>query len=380
MMHNLQFRKFDVNDSQLLWEWVNDPVVRENSFNQGYITWDEHCDWLHRITKRKRTALYIVSLSTGEKVGQIRFEGKEVNNVSIDISIAKEWRGHSLGFDIVRQGMALYGSQYPVSRFVAEIKETNAISKALFRRSGFTSSISGIKNSIPYVECEYRVSTYIIASHHSWSDNALQTIQQRVPGRWVLISESDDLTDERLYDLNPRYIFFTHWSQMVPESLYEKYPCICFHMTDLPYGRGGTPLQNLLLRDKSETVLTAFRMVGELDAGPVYIKTKMPLTGSAQEIYQRASEIAFSMIERIIYENISPIPQKGDVTIFKRRKPSESRIQSPESLRKLYDLIRMVDADGYPRAFIEKDGYRYEFSNANYQKNEIIAQVRITKK
>jgi methionyl-tRNA formyltransferase len=57
-------------------------------------------------------------------------------------------------------------------------------------------------------------------------------------------------------------------------------------MTDIPYGRGGSPLQNLIARRrKKKTKLSALRMVEELDAGPVYTKTNISLMGRAEEIY-----------------------------------------------------------------------------------------------
>ena len=47
-------------------------------------------------------------------------------------------------------------------------------------------------------------------------------------------------------------------------------------MTDLPYGRGGSPLQNLIVRGHKHTMISAIKCVKELDAGPIYLKK--PLT------------------------------------------------------------------------------------------------------
>ena len=38
----------------------------------------------------------------------------------------------------------------------------------------------------------------------------------------------------------------------------------------------------------------------------------------------------------------------------------------------------MLDGEGYPKAFIEKDGFRYEFTRASLKQNEVIADVKIT--
>jgi methionyl-tRNA formyltransferase len=119
-------------------------------------------------------------------------------------------------------------------------------------------------------------------------------------------------------------------------------------------------------------------MTGEIDAGPVYLKEELSLEGPAQEIYLRASELAARMIQRILLEKPTPRPQEGDIVEFRRRTPEESAIPPLHSLGALYDYVRMLDAEGYPRAYIELEGLRYEFSNARLSGKQLRADVRVT--
>ena len=48
-------------------------------------------------------------------------------------------------------------------------------------------------------------------------------------------------------------------------------------------------------------------------------------------------------------------------------------------LIQLYDFIRMLDAEGYPRAFLHHAGHRYEFSKATIVAGRILADVTITR-
>lgn len=150
-------------------------------------------------------------------------------------------------------------------------------------------------------------------------------------------------------------------------------------MTNVPYGRGGTPLQNLIIRGHKKTKLTALKMVKEFDAGPVYLKEPMSLAGRAQDIYYRASQLAAKMIYKIIKEKPIPKPQKGKSVIFKRRRPKDSEILRCKNITSLYDFIRMLDAEGYPRAFINYQGFIFEFSEPVLSKNKIISKVNIKK-
>ncbi|MEO1622962.1 MAG: hypothetical protein AAFU53_18260 [Cyanobacteria bacterium J06632_3] len=84
------------------------------------------------------------------------------------------------------------------------------------------------------------------------------------------------------------------------------------------------------------------------------------------------------MIEQIIRVQPEPVPQTGQVTTFNRRKPHESELSQVRSLPQLHDFIRMLDAEGYPKAFLEHQGFRYEFSRSSLQHDRIIADVTIT--
>jgi methionyl-tRNA formyltransferase len=184
-----------------------------------------------------------------------------------------------------------------------------------------------------------------------------------------------------LKEINPKYIFFPHWSYLIPEEIFNNFECIVFHMTDLPFGRGGSPLQNLISRGISHTKISAIKVVKDIDAGPVYLKKDLCLNGNAVEVFLRASLIISEMIDDIIENNPTPLEQTGDPVVFKRRKPEMSNIENLKQLEQLYDQIRMLDADGYPKAFIENENFRFEFSRASYKSdNSIIADVRIFKK
>lgn len=162
------------------------------------------------------------------------------------------------------------------------------------------------------------------------------------------------------------WVFFVHWSDRVPEDVLQNYRCVGFHMTDLPFGRGGSPLQNCIRRGMQKTVLTAYRMTSELDSGPIYLREfDIPIdVGAAQDIYSHISIIAIDMAYRIWQQNIQPEPQDGTIINFARLKPEDSLISGYESIQQLYDHIRMLDAEGYPSAFLRYGKLRVNFSEA----------------
>ena len=85
------------------------------------------------------------------------------------------------------------------------------------------------------------------------------------------------------------------------------------------------------------------------------------------------------MIYTIVTENLTPTPQEGRPTIFRRRKKYQSNIAPIESLDKLYDLIRMLDCEGYPAAFLNTGAFHIEFREAMLCADELHATVIIRK-
>ena len=67
---------------------------------------------------------------------------------------------------------------------------------------------------------------------------------------------------------------------------------------------------------------------------------------------------------------------KGEVVTFER-KPEDANWANSKSLEKIYDHIRMMDAEGYPPSFIRIGNYKLEFSNALRKKDSVNAFVRI---
>ena len=220
---------------------------------------------------------------------------------------------------------------------------------------------------------------YLVATTKRWNYEAYKQHVAKLKGEWTLVGSVQELNDA-LTRIKPRYIFFPHWSWIVPYEIITKYECVCFHMTDLPYGRGGSPLQNLIVRGHDQTQLVALKMIEELDAGPIYMKAQLSLDGSAQEIYERAADKIYQLIKYIVENEPAPVDQSGDPVMFTRRTPKQSVLPKDGDLKTIYDHIRMLDAETYPRAFLEYGDYVIIFSSASLNNGALEAKVEIKKR
>src|SRR5439155_6844160 len=104
---------------------------------------------------------------------------------------------------------------------------------------------------------------YLVVAEKSWNRRLFEETLSKLPGEWHFVGDQRELTVDVVRAFRPRKIFFLHWSRKVPVEIVREFECVLFHMTDLPHGRGGSPLQNLIARGRGQTKLTALRMVEE---------------------------------------------------------------------------------------------------------------------
>lgn len=219
------------------------------------------------------------------------------------------------------------------------------------------------------------MSNYIIACSKEWFNdypksedfNKLNTYR---------ISKREELNLEFLKRVNPSYIFFPHWSWKVDPEIFEKYECVVFHTAPLPFGRGGSPIQNLIVRGFKNAPVCALRMTNILDGGPIYNSIEISLDGRLTEIFEKIAWGVEKLILEICLTNPVPIKQNGIVETFKRLSEQDNELLGDNSLAMLYDRIRMVDGFDYPKAFINHGGYKIEFSNPCFDGQVLTADAK----
>ena len=74
---------------------------------------------------------------------------------------------------------------------------------------------------------------YVIATIKSWNIENTKKLEEKYNNKhFYLVTKKEELTKEYIESISPRYIFFPHWSWIIPKEIYERYECVVFHMTD----------------------------------------------------------------------------------------------------------------------------------------------------
>ena len=140
---------------------------------------------------------------------------------------------------------------------------------------------------------------------------------------------------------------------------------IVVHASDLPKGRGFSPLTWLVLEGRNEIPVCLLEAVDEADAGPVVYRDRLRFEGHELIGEMRAAlgKAHVDLCRRFLDEStpVSGAPQGGEPTSYRRRRPEDSRLDPESSIANQFDLLRTVDNESYP-AFFEYRGHRYRLA------------------
>ena len=140
----------------------------------------------------------------------------------------------------------------------------------------------------------------IFASSKKWFFKSQKVKNFLKNNEAIIISDKKKLNKNIIKKINPSFIFFPHWSYKVNTNIIKNYNCICFHTAPLPYGRGGSPIQNLIKRNYKKTPICALKMSNKIDAGPIFLKKNISLNGNLDQIFERISSTIIKMVEILI--------------------------------------------------------------------------------
>lgn len=197
--------------------------------------------------------------------------------------------------------------------------------------------------------------------------------------KYYFVTKKNNLNFKKIKKINPEIIFFPHWSFKIKKKMYENFTCIGFHSTPLPYGRGGSPIQNMVLRNFNKTKICAFRITSGLDSGPIYLRENLNLKGDGHEIFERMYGKIIRMINKLTLHLPEPKPQKGKIIKFKRLSSKNSEIKNKNKLIEFYNIIRALDMRNvaYQNAYVKLKNFRISFKEAKIKRNFIIAKAKI---
>jgi len=151
----------------------------------------------------------------------------------------------------------------------------------------------------------------------------------------------------------------------LPRPLRERFHmCLNLHPTLLPRCRGASSIAHVILEGDAYHGSTVHVMEDELDAGPIVMQAKFPVspydtyTTLQTKAYALEPELAAHAVAQCLCGQARPVPQNQTLaTSYPPSTPDDSRIDPDESLLSLLDKIRACHPMEFP-AFFDLDDRR----------------------
>ncbi len=134
---SLRVRPVRANEGALLWEWVNDPIVRQSAFQPQPIPQGEHLEWFSRKLADDGCRILIGLDASDVPVGQARFESTCPGEAVIDVSMDRYRRGSGFGSVLIDLAVRSVFTNRFAGLVHAYIKRDNQASIRAFQRAGF---------------------------------------------------------------------------------------------------------------------------------------------------------------------------------------------------------------------------------------------------
>ena len=135
-LNSISMRVATSNDVDLYYEWANDELVRQYSFQQDEIQYENHVNWFNSRIENPNFLFLVFFNQDKSAIGQVRIN-KNDEEVIIGISVDKNYRGFGYSFKMLRLACQHYFKNYSDNEIFAYIKLENKASIATFKKAGF---------------------------------------------------------------------------------------------------------------------------------------------------------------------------------------------------------------------------------------------------
>ena len=141
----LHLRRTDIGDLQLLFHWINDPVVRRFSLNPEQVPLSTHTTWFRYKLTDKNCFIFIAEIRR-VPVGMIRFDVNQRETI-ISYLVDEDYRGKGLGTLLLQQGVLKFKIEaHKVNRISGLVQKENIASIKAFTKAGFSINPEGDKD------------------------------------------------------------------------------------------------------------------------------------------------------------------------------------------------------------------------------------------
>jgi methionyl-tRNA formyltransferase len=159
-------------------------------------------------------------------------------------------------------------------------------------------------------------------------------------------------------------LFLVSCTHYIKKELRDKYKRVwVIHESDLPKGRGWSPLAWQILEGRNEIPVSILEAEETIDAGKLLAKDTLVLQGHelSEEIQEKLFRVKARLMDYALEVKEPHLTeQHGPISYYPKRVPADSEVNPKLSIADHFDLLRICE----PRfpAFFQYRGHKYELT------------------
>jgi len=161
------------------------------------------------------------------------------------------------------------------------------------------------------------------------------------------------------------FCFCLSFSKIVKKEIRDFFDhTLVVHASDLPAGKGWSPLTWQILEGKDQIALSLFEADDSVDNGPIYAQRHIDfqgyelIDGLRKKLADTTYELCSWFVAKYPNSATKPKIQIGTESFYPRRGPKDSQLDVNKTIAEQFNLLRIVDNKVYP-AFFEWEGRRF---------------------
>lgn len=158
-------------------------------------------------------------------------------------------------------------------------------------------------------------------------------------------------------------VFLLGYTKIVPNEFLQRNKLILVvHESDLPKGKGFSPIQWQLLEGLSEIKVNLIEATANVDSGDIFLQSTITFDGTElyEEIREKQAKATINIISEFlkIFPNITRTKQVGNESFYSKRTLAHGELDISKTLQENFNLLRIGNNDAWPSFFYIK-GVKY---------------------
>jgi len=388
------------SDLGFILQWRNAPAVRQAMFTQHEISWEEHEVWFHRVQADESKRWFLYLNKNNQPSGVVYFTVLDPAQHSAFWGFyaspdATPGTGLRMSLDALDKAF----NELALEKLNVDVLVTNSRSLDMHKKIGFAeeghfreqffngeqridvvrlgmlaSEWSGYRQALKARIAQLDAfaaqreaapprtfSIVILSDEHSWINRALMDLVMDWSESGHVVHWAHSAADLPASD----FCFCLSFGQLLPSNIRQQFKhTLVVHESDLPAGKGWSPLTWQILEGKNRIPVTLFEAADEVDSGPIYAQRWISFDGhelvdELREGQARATrEICQWFVDHYPESLSEAREQRGCESFYPRRLAQDSLLDPNKTITEQFNLLRVVDNKRYP-ALINYMGCEY---------------------